>query len=97
MIFSNVEDLLLCNTAILSDLEDRQLEGANFVSGVGDIFLTHVSLPSTTNSTVHHLTVSHPAARLKTSSAIKRIAVINQPLASSCRRSGTRIKCLLRS
>jgi len=41
VIFSNVEDLLLCNTAILSDLEDRQLEGANFVSGVGDIFLTH--------------------------------------------------------
>jgi hypothetical protein len=43
VIFSNVEDLLLCNTAILSDLEDRQREGANFVGAVGDIFLTHVS------------------------------------------------------
>ncbi|CAM0136668.1 unnamed protein product [Umbelopsis sp. WA50703] len=41
VIFSNVEDLLLCNTAILSDLEDRQREGANFVGAVGDIFLTH--------------------------------------------------------
>ncbi|KAI9286625.1 hypothetical protein BC943DRAFT_351418 [Umbelopsis sp. AD052] len=41
IIFSNVEDLLLCNTGILSDLEDREREGANFVSAVGDIFLNH--------------------------------------------------------
>ena len=34
---------MLCNTGILSDLEDREREGANFVSAVGDIFLTHVS------------------------------------------------------
>lgn len=47
VIFSNVEDLLLCNTGILSDLEDRQREGANFVSAIGDIFLTHVSVMNT--------------------------------------------------
>ncbi|KAH8550754.1 hypothetical protein BGW37DRAFT_426985 [Umbelopsis sp. PMI_123] len=34
IIFSNVEDLLLCNTAILSDLEDRQREGANFAENL---------------------------------------------------------------
>ncbi|KAI8070947.1 hypothetical protein BC940DRAFT_175940 [Gongronella butleri] len=41
VIFSNIDDLLLCNTALLSDLEKRQRECANVVDCVGDIFLQH--------------------------------------------------------
>lgn len=37
-----MDDLLLCNTALLSDLEAKQREGANVVSTVGDVFLKHV-------------------------------------------------------
>ncbi|KAF7728302.1 hypothetical protein EC973_006477 [Apophysomyces ossiformis] len=41
VIFANVDDLLLCNTALLSDLEARQRETANVVDNIGDIFLKH--------------------------------------------------------
>ncbi|ORX55702.1 hypothetical protein DM01DRAFT_1335097 [Hesseltinella vesiculosa] len=41
VIFSNIDDLLLCNTALLSDLEKRQRECANVIDCVGDIFLQH--------------------------------------------------------
>ncbi|CAG8576933.1 3066_t:CDS:10, partial [Cetraspora pellucida] len=40
-LFCNIQDILLCNTAILSDLEQRQEEDAYFVSKVGDILLKH--------------------------------------------------------
>ncbi|CAI2169930.1 13957_t:CDS:10 [Funneliformis geosporum] len=40
-IFSNIEDILLCNTEILSDLEQRQKEDEFFVDSVGDILLKH--------------------------------------------------------
>ncbi|CAG8628227.1 2674_t:CDS:2, partial [Racocetra fulgida] len=40
-IFCNIQDILLCNTTILSDLEQRQEEDAYFVSKVGDILLKH--------------------------------------------------------
>lgn len=40
-IFSNVEDILLCNTALLSDLEDRQRDNGLYVDCVGDIMLRH--------------------------------------------------------
>lgn len=41
IIFSNIEDILLCNTAILSDLEQRQKDDKLFVNNVGDILLKH--------------------------------------------------------
>ncbi|KAI8146299.1 hypothetical protein BJV82DRAFT_412188 [Fennellomyces sp. T-0311] len=41
VVFSNIDDLLLCNTALLSDLESRQHEGAGVVSNIGDVFLKH--------------------------------------------------------
>ncbi|GBC18369.1 uncharacterized protein OCT59_006422 [Rhizophagus irregularis] len=41
IIFSNIEDILLCNTAILSDLEQRQKDDKLFVKNVGDILLKH--------------------------------------------------------
>ncbi|RUS19507.1 Dbl homology domain-containing protein [Endogone sp. FLAS-F59071] len=41
-IFSNVEDLLLCNTAILSDFENRQRDNGAIIEAIGDIFLTHI-------------------------------------------------------
>ncbi|CAO3592901.1 unnamed protein product [Absidia cylindrospora] len=41
VVFSNIDDLLLCNTAFYSDLETRQRECANVVDCIGDIFLQH--------------------------------------------------------
>ena len=41
IIFSNVEDILLCNTTILSDLEQRQKDDNLFVNDVGDLLLKH--------------------------------------------------------
>ncbi|KAI7880960.1 hypothetical protein K492DRAFT_207137 [Lichtheimia hyalospora FSU 10163] len=41
VVFSNIDDLLLTNTALLSDMEARQNEEANVVSKIGDIFLKH--------------------------------------------------------
>ncbi|CAG8555372.1 11309_t:CDS:10, partial [Ambispora gerdemannii] len=41
-IFSNIEDILLCNTAILSDLEQRQRDEGFFVDTLGDILIKHV-------------------------------------------------------
>ncbi|CAG8655621.1 13678_t:CDS:10, partial [Dentiscutata heterogama] len=41
ILFCNIQDILLCNTAILSDLEQRQEEDSYFVSKVGDILLKH--------------------------------------------------------
>ncbi|CAG8781616.1 7151_t:CDS:10, partial [Gigaspora margarita] len=40
-LFCNIQDILICNTTILSDLEQRQEEDAYFVSKVGDILLKH--------------------------------------------------------
>jgi hypothetical protein len=42
IIFANVEDILLCNTAILSDLEQRQKDDKLLISNVGDILLNHL-------------------------------------------------------
>ncbi|CAG8557077.1 1263_t:CDS:10 [Ambispora leptoticha] len=41
-IFSNIEDILLCNTAILSDLEQRQRDEGFYVDSLGDILIKHV-------------------------------------------------------
>src|SRR4051812_27883446 len=43
-VFSNVEDLLLCNTALLSDMEDRQRKSDCVIEIIGDVFLEHVSV-----------------------------------------------------
>ncbi|KAI9247826.1 hypothetical protein BY458DRAFT_526897 [Sporodiniella umbellata] len=43
VVFSNIDDLMICNTALLSDMETRQREEANFVSKIGDIFLKHAN------------------------------------------------------
>lgn len=43
VVFSNIDDLLLTNTALLSDMEARQNEEANVVFKIGDIFLKHAS------------------------------------------------------
>ena len=42
VVFSNIDDLLICNTALLSDMETRQREQANVIDKIGDIFLQHV-------------------------------------------------------
>lgn len=42
VVFSNIDDLLICNTAFLSDMETRQKDQANVVDKIGDVFLTHV-------------------------------------------------------
>ncbi|KAG0191810.1 hypothetical protein DFQ28_010924 [Apophysomyces sp. BC1034] len=42
VVFANVDDLLLCNTALLSDLEARQRENANVIDSIGDIFIKHI-------------------------------------------------------
>lgn len=42
VVFSNIDDLLICNTALLSDMENRQNEKANVVDKIGDVFLKHV-------------------------------------------------------
>lgn len=44
VVFSNIDDLLICNTALLSDMETRQREKGNVVDSIGDVFLKHVSL-----------------------------------------------------
>ncbi|KAI9022188.1 hypothetical protein CLU79DRAFT_751554 [Phycomyces nitens] len=41
VVFSNIDDLLLCNTALFSDLETRQRDGAGVVGSIGDVFLKH--------------------------------------------------------
>ncbi|KAG2195516.1 hypothetical protein INT47_002712 [Mucor saturninus] len=41
VVFSNIDDLLICNTALLSDMENRQNEKANVVDKIGDVFLKH--------------------------------------------------------
>ncbi|KAG9290202.1 hypothetical protein G9A89_022178 [Geosiphon pyriformis] len=41
-LFSNIEDILLCNTEILSDLEQRQRDEGFFVDTLGDILVKHV-------------------------------------------------------
>ncbi|KAI9492304.1 hypothetical protein BDB00DRAFT_441263 [Zychaea mexicana] len=41
VVFSNIDELLLCNTALLSDLESRQQESAGVISNIGDVFLKH--------------------------------------------------------
>ncbi|KAG2237303.1 hypothetical protein INT48_009036 [Thamnidium elegans] len=41
VVFSNIDDLLICNTALLSDMETRQNEKANVVDKIGDVFLRH--------------------------------------------------------
>jgi hypothetical protein len=43
VVFSNIDDLLMCNTALLSDMESRQRDGAQVVDKIGDVFLGHVS------------------------------------------------------
>ncbi|KAG0745074.1 hypothetical protein G6F23_004691 [Rhizopus arrhizus] len=43
VVFSNIDDLLICNTALLSDMETRQREQANVVDKIGDIFLKHAN------------------------------------------------------
>lgn len=45
IIFSNLEELLLCNTELLSAMERRQKSDEFLVSGIGDIFLQHVPPP----------------------------------------------------
>lgn len=42
IVFSNIDDLLICNTTLLSDLESRQRDGTGVVGNIGDIFLKHV-------------------------------------------------------
>lgn len=42
MVFGNVEDILLVNTAFLSDLEERQKEQRLYVDTVGDILSAHI-------------------------------------------------------
>ncbi|KAI8641561.1 hypothetical protein BD408DRAFT_368111 [Parasitella parasitica] len=41
VVFSNIDDLLICNTTLLSDLETRQREQANVIDNIGDVFLKH--------------------------------------------------------
>lgn len=42
VIFANVEDILLANTAFLSDLEERQRETRLYVDRVGDVVREHM-------------------------------------------------------
>lgn len=44
VVFSNIDDLLICNTSLFSDMETRQRERANVVDNIGDVFLTHVGI-----------------------------------------------------
>ncbi|KAI9478903.1 MAG: hypothetical protein EXX96DRAFT_525777 [Benjaminiella poitrasii] len=37
VVFSNIDDLLLCNTALLSDMESRQREQANVIDKIDDL------------------------------------------------------------
>lgn len=43
VIFANVEDILLANTAFLSDLEERQRETRLYVDRVGDVVRAHMA------------------------------------------------------
>jgi len=56
VIFANVEDILLANTAFFSDLEERQRETRLYVDRVGDVVREHMG-----NMDVY--TVSSVAAR----------------------------------
>ncbi|CAH1756504.1 8066_t:CDS:10 [Entrophospora sp. SA101] len=40
-IFSNIQDILICNTEILSDMEQRQNEQEFLVECIGDVMLNH--------------------------------------------------------
>lgn len=42
ILFSNIEDILLCNAEIFSDLEQRQKEDDLVVGNVGDILIKHM-------------------------------------------------------
>ncbi len=42
VIFANIEDILLANTAFVSSLEERQKECRLYIDGVGDILLKHI-------------------------------------------------------
>ncbi|TFK20128.1 hypothetical protein FA15DRAFT_600278 [Coprinopsis marcescibilis] len=42
VVFANVEDILLTNTAFLSSLEERQKECRLYVDSIGDILLNHI-------------------------------------------------------
>ena len=42
LVFSNVEDILLCNVQLLADLEDRQSLEMPIVSKIGDVISKHV-------------------------------------------------------
>src|SRR5687768_14888897 len=41
IIFSNIQDILICNTEILSDMEQRQSEQEFLVDCIGDTILNH--------------------------------------------------------
>ena len=41
VLFLNIEDLLMCDTALYSDLESRQTAMGLFIDGVGDIIVKH--------------------------------------------------------
>ncbi|PPQ97490.1 hypothetical protein CVT26_002719 [Gymnopilus dilepis] len=42
VVFANVEDLLLTNTAFVSSLEERQKDCRLYIDKIGDILLTHI-------------------------------------------------------
>ncbi|KDR82039.1 hypothetical protein GALMADRAFT_240494 [Galerina marginata CBS 339.88] len=42
VVFANIEDLLLTNTAFVSSLEERQKDCRLYIDKVGDILLTHI-------------------------------------------------------
>jgi hypothetical protein len=42
VIFANIEDILLTNTAFVSSLEERQKDCRLYVDEVGDILLKHI-------------------------------------------------------
>ncbi|KAG8968021.1 hypothetical protein FRC03_008886 [Tulasnella sp. 419] len=42
VIFANIEDILLCNTAFLSSLEERQKDCRLYVDNIGDILQAHM-------------------------------------------------------
>jgi hypothetical protein len=42
VIFANIEDILLTNTALVSSLEERQKDCRLYVDKVGDILLKHI-------------------------------------------------------
>lgn len=42
VVFANIEDILLTNTAFMSSLEERQKECRLYVDKIGDILLKHI-------------------------------------------------------